>query len=120
VFALPSHREGFPLAAMEAAACGLPVVASDIRGCRQVVENERTGLLVPVRYAAALARALARLAGEPTRRQHMGLAARARAEAEFDEQRVIADTLDLYRRLLERRNRRRALQVRAPGGGSSP
>ena len=48
VFCLPSHREGFPRAAMEAAASGLPVVATDIRGCRQVVEPGVTGALVPV------------------------------------------------------------------------
>ncbi len=43
VFVLASHREGFPRAAMEAAAMGLPVVATDVRGCRQVVEDGRTG-----------------------------------------------------------------------------
>ena len=48
VFVLPSHREGFPRAAMEAAAMGLPVVATDIRGCRQVVDDGVTGMLVPV------------------------------------------------------------------------
>ena len=59
IFCLPSHREGFPRAAMEAAASGLPVVATDIRGCRQVVEPGRTGVLVPPQDAAAVAAALA-------------------------------------------------------------
>ncbi len=49
LFVLASHREGFPRSAMEAAACGLPVIATDIRGCRQVVDHGNTGLLVPVR-----------------------------------------------------------------------
>ena len=48
LFVLPSHREGFPRSAMEAAACGLPVVATDIRGCRQVVSHGQSGLLVPL------------------------------------------------------------------------
>ena len=52
---LPSWREGFPRAAMEAAASGLPVIASDVRGCRQVVDHDVTGLLVPVRDGEALA-----------------------------------------------------------------
>ena len=55
IFCLPSHREGFPRAAMEAAASGLPVVATDIRGCRQVVEHGVTGALVPARDVTALA-----------------------------------------------------------------
>ena len=48
IYVLASHREGFPRSAMEAAAMGLPVVATDIRGCRQVVDDGRTGRLVPV------------------------------------------------------------------------
>ncbi len=100
LFVLASHREGFPRAAMEAAACGLPVVASDIRGCRQVVDHEHTGLLVRVRDSVALADAIGTLAADPIRRQAMGLAARVRAEQEFDERRVIARTLDTYRQLL--------------------
>ena len=55
---LPSYREGFPRSAMEAAACGVPVVATDIRGCRQVVDHGTTGLLVSVRDGAALAGAI--------------------------------------------------------------
>ena len=47
LFVLASYREGFPRSAMEAAAMGLPIVATDIRGCRQVVDHGRTGLLVP-------------------------------------------------------------------------
>ncbi len=58
LFVLPSHREGFPRAAMEAAAMGLPVIATDIRGCRQVVDDGVNGLLVPVRDPSALAGAV--------------------------------------------------------------
>jgi glycosyltransferase involved in cell wall biosynthesis len=97
---LPSYREGFPRSAMEASACGIPVVATDIRGSRQVVEHDTTGLLVPVRDAEALADAIGALAIDPERRRAMGRAARKRAEAEFDERRVVSITLDVYRRLL--------------------
>jgi glycosyltransferase involved in cell wall biosynthesis len=95
VFCLPSHREGFPRAAMEAAASGLPVVATDIRGCRQVVEPGRTGALVPVRSPAALASALGAYADPEVRARH-GAAGRAKAVAEFDEAAVVARVLAAY------------------------
>ncbi len=102
VYVLASHREGFPRSAMEAAASGLPVVASDIRGCRQVVAHGRTGLLFPVGKVAALTDAVVALAEDPDRRREMGAAARRKAEAEFDQRTVINTILDAYRRLLAR------------------
>ena len=110
LFALPSYREGFPRAAMEAAASGLPVVATDIRGCRQVVAQGETGVLVPVRDSAALAIAVAELVGDAPRRARMGVAARRKAEREFDERTVIDTTLDLYERLVATRARDGARQ----------
>jgi glycosyltransferase involved in cell wall biosynthesis len=96
VFVLPSHREGFPRAAMEAAASGLAVVATDVRGCRQVVDDGVTGTLVPLRSPAALADALRALGDDPARRAAMGEAGRARACREFDERTVVARVLDAY------------------------
>jgi glycosyltransferase involved in cell wall biosynthesis len=95
IFALPSHREGFPRAAMEAAATGLPIVASDIRGCRQVVDDGVTGILVPRRDVAALAAAL-RALGDARRRRAFGRAGRQKAVAEFDEREVVRIVLDTY------------------------
>lgn len=103
VFMLPSHREGFPRALMEAAAMGLACVATDVRGCRQCVEHEVTGLLVPVRDPAALAAALERLLRSPAERARMGAAGRQKALREFDETRIIAAILAAYRRLAARR-----------------
>jgi len=100
LYVLASHREGFPRSAMEAAASALPVVATDIRGCRQVVETGRTGLLVPVRDAVALAEAIATIANDPDRRTAMARAARTKAEAEFDQSTQIRITLETYARLL--------------------
>ena len=102
VFMLPSHREGFPRALMEAAAMGLACVATDVRGCRQCVEHEVTGLLVPARDPAALAAALERLLRSPEDRARMGAAGRQKAVREFDETRIIAAILDAYRRLTGR------------------
>ena len=96
LYALASYREGFPRSAMEAAAMGLPVVATDIRGCRQVVDDGRTGYLVEVRNAARLADAVKRLAEDDEVRACMAQAARTKARADFDQQRCIDLTLDVY------------------------
>jgi glycosyltransferase involved in cell wall biosynthesis len=102
LFVLASHREGFPRAAMEASAMGVPVVASAIRGCRQVVVDGVTGRLVRARDAGLLAATVAGLAADPERRAEMGEAARRRALEEFDQQRVIDTTLAVYGELLAR------------------
>lgn len=111
IYVLASHREGFPRSAMEAAAMGLPVVATDIRGCRQVVEHGSTGLLVPPRDAAALTDALAQLAGDPVRRAAMGSEAASKAKRDFDQRQVIATTLAVYEELLERKVHRSGTQT---------
>jgi Glycosyltransferase len=103
VYALASHREGFPRSAMEAAASGLPIVATNIRGCRQVVASGSTGFLVPVADADALADAIRTLASDRSLRDSMRVAALNKAHAEFDDQRVIATTLATYDRVLARR-----------------
>ncbi|XP_077451101.1 UDP-Gal:alpha-D-GlcNAc-diphosphoundecaprenol alpha-1,3-galactosyltransferase-like [Stigmatopora argus] len=111
IFALPSYREGFPRSAMEASAMGVPVVATNIRGCRQVVEHDITGLLVESRSGAALRASLELLLADPLRRREMGRAGRNRAVREFDQQRVIARTLAVYRGLLRNAARDRRLAV---------
>jgi glycosyltransferase involved in cell wall biosynthesis len=100
LYVLASHREGFPRSAMEAAAAGLPIVATDIRGCRQVVDDGVTGTLVPVRDPASLAQAIGDLVGDADRRAGAASAARERAADQFDQARVIEITLSTYRRLL--------------------
>jgi len=104
VFLTATHREGFPRAAMEASASGLPIIATDIRGCRQVVDNGVTGVLVSVRDAAALADAAAAMVADAGGRSRMGAAATDKARKEFDQQRVIDVTLATYARLLTARD----------------
>jgi glycosyltransferase involved in cell wall biosynthesis len=103
LYALASYREGFPRSAMEAAAMGLAVVATNIRGCRQVVDDGRTGRLVPVQDAPALAAAIAEVAGDTARRSLMAAAGREKARKEFDDRRCIDVTLAVYERLLQAR-----------------
>ena len=102
LYVLASHREGFPRSAMEAAAAGLPIVATDIRGCRQVVEDGVTGLLVPARTVEPLATAIGSLVADGERRSRMAAAAGERALRLFDQQQQIDTTLATYRELLDR------------------
>jgi glycosyltransferase involved in cell wall biosynthesis len=81
---------------MEAAASAVPIVATDIRGSREVVDHGRTGLLVRPRDAAALEAAIGRLVDDVPVRRRLGEAAAAKASREFDQRRVIARTLDAY------------------------
>ena len=93
---LPSYREGLPKALAEAAACGRPIVTSDVPGCNDVVRDGESGLLIPPRDGAALARAIIRLIEDPALRRRLGAAARVRAERLFAESEVIARTLAIY------------------------
>jgi glycosyltransferase involved in cell wall biosynthesis len=97
---LPSYREGLPKGLIEAAACALPLVTTDVPGCREVVTNEQDGLLVPVKNAQALADAIGRLQADPVLCRRLGMAARQKALTQFEERSVIERTLQVYRELV--------------------
>ena len=103
IVVLPSYREGLPKSLVEAAACGRAVVTTDVPGCRDAIEPGVTGLLVPVRDAAALATAVQSLAADAGLRQRYGAAGRKLAEREFDIRHVVQAHLDAYDALLRRR-----------------
>ncbi len=96
VVVLPSYREGMPKVLLEAAACGRAVVTTDVPGCRDAIDPEVTGILVPARDPTALANAIERLARDATLRARYGAAGRALAEREFDLARVVEAHLQLY------------------------
>jgi glycosyltransferase involved in cell wall biosynthesis len=98
LFVLPSFMEGLPLSPVEAMLERLPVVATTVGGMAEAVEDGATGLLVPPRDEAALADALAQLAGDAGRRAAMGEAGRRLALERFSIDRMAAAYLDLYRR----------------------
>jgi glycosyltransferase involved in cell wall biosynthesis len=101
VVVLPSYYgEGLPKVLIEAAACGRAVVTTDHPGCRDAIEADKTGLLVPVRDARALANAIQSLIEDPMRRRKMGAAGRAFAEREFSIEQVVEAHLRIYRELL--------------------
>jgi glycosyltransferase involved in cell wall biosynthesis len=102
VVALPSYgKEGLPRVLMEAAALGKPVVATNVRGCREVVADGETGLLVPVQDSAALAEGLVTVLSDADLARRLGQAGRARAEALFDERLYFRRTHESYQRLLK-------------------
>jgi glycosyltransferase involved in cell wall biosynthesis len=97
---LPSHREGLPLSLLEAAACGRPLVATDVPGCRDIARPGVNAILVPPDDAEALADAIDRLAVDPELRQKLGRASRHLVEQNFSSRRIGTDLVKLYRRLL--------------------
>lgn len=103
IFCLPSYREGFGMTIIEAAACGLPAVASRIYGITDAVEDGKTGLQFPAGDVAVLTQALLKLLEDRDLRQQMGEAARVRALELFSSQKITREMLALYGELLGRR-----------------
>lgn len=104
IVCLPSYyREGLPKVLIEAAACGRPIVTTDMPGCRDVVEHEVNGLLVSPRNTATLAEALERLIVDAELRRQMGRHGRARAEVMFSLEATVDGHLCLYDELLKAR-----------------
>ncbi|MFT7553011.1 MAG: glycosyltransferase involved in cell wall biosynthesis [Rhodothermales bacterium] len=107
MFVLPSHREGVPRACMEAAAAGLPIIASDIRGCREVVEHGVTGLLCPPKNSEKLAEALLELVSRPDACAQMGEAGRQLIQTQFDSSMVLNRLTRFYQELGDGPNHKR-------------
>jgi glycosyltransferase involved in cell wall biosynthesis len=101
VVVLPSYREGLPRVLEEAAACGRAVVTTDVPGCRDAIEPGLTGLLVPVRNAPALARAIRQLLEDGALRRRMGASGRQLAERSYSVESIVSAHLALYRELLK-------------------
>lgn len=102
IAALPSHREGLPKSLLEAAASGRPMVATDAPGCREIVLQNRTGLLVPIEDPEALADAIATLATSQELRKRYGLAARQLVVEKMSAQAIGAAIVALYEEQLRR------------------
>ena len=96
---LPSYREGLPKSLIEAASSGLPIVTTDVPGCREVVRDGETGFLVPAKDYTALANALARLIDSPDLRHQMGSNARKLAETRFGQNEISDQIIAVYEEL---------------------
>jgi glycosyltransferase involved in cell wall biosynthesis len=95
IFVLPSYREGFPRSVLEAMSTALPVVATNIRGCREAVVNGETGFIVPPRNGKALADAVSHLLENPELANRMGSAGRERAERLYSHKLVQSRFVDV-------------------------
>lgn len=98
---LPSYREGLPKALIEAAACGRAIVTTNAPGCRDAIESEVTGLLVPVKDSHSLAKAIKRLVFDRRLCENFGRFGRLRAEKYFDINSVVRNHLDAYSKLIK-------------------
>ena len=102
VCVVPSHYEPFGLVAIEAMACGTPVVASDVGGLKYTVVSRETGLLAPPKNQAAFAGAIDRLLVDSVWRQQLGQAGRNRVQTYFSWDGVASQLSQLYNQLLEK------------------
>lgn len=102
---LPSYREGMPMALLEAAAVGRPIITSDVPGCNELVINGETGFLVPSNDWLGIADALQLLARSPDLRAKLGAAAREKVSGEYAEENVVRATHALYSRALTQSGR---------------
>jgi glycosyltransferase involved in cell wall biosynthesis len=100
IVVLPSYREGLPKVLLEAAACGKPLIATDVPGCREIVTHGVNGLLVAARDSAALAVAIDTLLHDSSRRAAMGVAGREAVTRMFSVEKIADQFVDLYRELL--------------------
>ena len=99
VVCMPSYREGLPRVLIEAAACGRPIVTTDVPGCREIVRDGENGLLVPMRDGEATAAAIRRLIESSDLRHELGARGREIVLAEFSVERFVAETLAVYDQL---------------------
>lgn len=96
IFVLPSYREGLPRTSMEAMSMGLPIVTTDVVGCRETVVNGINGFIVPPKNGNALAEAIETLILNPFVRKRMGEAGREKAVDEFDMDIIVTKHLEVY------------------------
>ncbi|MGJ0484851.1 MAG: glycosyltransferase [Methylomicrobium sp.] len=101
IFCLPSYREGFGQVIIEAAAAGIPAVATKIYGITDAVADQKTGILYPAGDVSALAQALSHLIENPVYRLELGRAAQTRAVSQFSNREISAEMIFLYSQLLE-------------------
>jgi len=103
IFVLPSYREGLPRSLLEAAACELPIVTTDVPGCNEVVIHEVNGLLVPARSVEPLGEAIEKLVLAPSLQKQYGRVGRERVAELFSEAMVLEKTLKIYKSFNQKR-----------------
>lgn len=100
IFVLPSHREGFPRSVIEAMAMERPIVVTDIRGCREEIDNGINGIIIPVKNSKELAKAVVTLLDDKNKADELAKHAKMKAEREFDETIIFSRILKEYQYLI--------------------
>jgi glycosyltransferase involved in cell wall biosynthesis len=101
IVVLPSYREGFPKVLMEAAACGKPVITTNVPGCRDAVINNFTGKIIPKKNSVLLALTIKNLLSDKNKMRTMSKNARKHAEKNFDVNKIIQMHLEIYQSLIK-------------------
>ena len=103
IFVLPSYREGFPHSVMEASAMALPVITTDVRGCRNAIDSGITGILVPPKNSEELAKAIVSFLSDPKMAEAMGKAGRQKAKKEFDKNMLLQKMEEKIKQLINKK-----------------
>ena len=103
LFVFPSYHEGLPTALLEAMSCGLPIVATDVRGNRDLISNRKNGILVPPRDPKKLAEAISLLLGDERLRITYGRNARISIEQNYTWDEISNKVLKCYKLALEKK-----------------
>jgi glycosyltransferase involved in cell wall biosynthesis len=100
-FMLPSYSESFPMTVLEAMACGLPVVASNVGGIPEMIDSNQNGILIQPGNERGLSAALLKLIGDRNFAKRLGSNARKKACEEFSSLKMATDTAEMYRITVE-------------------
>jgi glycosyltransferase involved in cell wall biosynthesis len=100
IFVFPSYREGFPNVVMQASCLEVPCIVSNINGCNEIISDNETGIIVPVKQVAPLKEAMLRLAQDEDLRRDFSIKARAKVAADFNQRFVWNELAKEYQRLL--------------------
>jgi len=111
IFLMPSHYEGLPTTLLEAAACGLPIVATAVSGNIEVIASGENGILVPPKSPAGMSDAISRLLEDEPLRKRLGAEARMTIESDFTWDRISEKILKCYRSLLKQEDIRETMEV---------
>jgi len=102
IFVNPSYSEGLPTSVMEAASIGLPIIATDVGGTREIITTDKTGILVKARNVGQLAEELCRLLANAELREKLGKSARILTERKFSWDKITGEYINLYTSLVEK------------------
>lgn len=101
---LPTYTEAVPTTLLESSACGIPAIATNIGGCPEVIDNDITGILIPVKDVRALSEAVKWIANNPEKRAVMGLKAREKVIREYERKNLVRNLMDIHMELLRETN----------------